>query len=130
MPTGVPSTIASRLITMLPKKALSMPPSSPGGGVICVNSARLIEPRPLLNVVHMIQTSQNRPKIVASTASTWATMFLARRARRGPQCLRTCCLRTGSSVALPLGELAQHQSRDAQHHEGHQEQHEAQCDER
>src|SRR5678816_4956409 len=106
----------SRLITTLPKNALSMPPVSPGGGVICVNSARLSEPRPLLKVVHRIHASQNRPKIVARIASACATRFLTRRAPYSEALM---------SVALALVELAQHQACDRQYHEGHQEQHEA-----
>ena len=56
----------------LPAKALSKPPSEPGGGVIWVKSPHFIAGRPLLTVVQRIHANQKRPKRVASVASTLA----------------------------------------------------------
>ncbi len=39
MPIGVPIAIASTVIIKLPMMGLTKPPSAPGGGVICVNTA-------------------------------------------------------------------------------------------
>src|SRR3546814_10952639 len=78
-PIGAPMRMPSRLMIALPTKALSRPPSSPGGGVIWVNRSRLSEAIPLRRVVHMIQTSQNRPNTVARIDSHCAPAFLALR---------------------------------------------------
>jgi len=78
-PIGVPSAIASALITALPKKALSRPPRSSGGGVIMVNRSGPKLAMPLLTVTHRIQTSQNRPKTAAATANSMASRSLSLR---------------------------------------------------
>src|SRR5688572_30384755 len=123
-PIGAPNSTPSRLIRMLPNIALSRPPSSPGGGVILVKRSRSSAEMPLRSVVHTIHVSQNRPKIVAIVASTWATMFFTRRAPYRPEVV------PNMSVAFLAGELAEHQAGDRQHDEGDEEQHEAECDQR
>ena len=78
-PMGVPSRMASRLITTLPNRALARPPGSLGGGVIWVNRSRLRLPMPLVIVVHRIQTSHIRPNRAATMDSDRATPFLTLR---------------------------------------------------
>src|ERR1700722_19257304 len=115
--------IASSDMTALPKKALSNPPSEPGGGVISVNSAGFIAAMPLRRAVHRIQTSQNRPNIVAASASDNAITFVSlRRAYK-----RSIC---AMSVALPFRQTHQHPFRDGEHDEGDHEQQEPECDQR
>ena len=80
MPIGAPIRIASSDIIRLPKNALSRPPSEPGGGVICVNSARFIAATPLTNAVSRIQTSQNRPNTVAASDKRQCDRILDARA--------------------------------------------------
>ncbi|MDT4876439.1 hypothetical protein FQZ97_1118750 [compost metagenome] len=76
---GVPSRMASRLITTLPNRAFARPPGSFGGGVIWVNRSKLRLLMPLVIVVHRIQTSHIRPKIAAAMDSVSATPFLTLR---------------------------------------------------
>src|ERR1700733_11021960 len=102
-------------ITALPKKALSNPPSEPGGGVISVNRAGFMAAMPLTRAVHRIHTSQNKPNIVAANASDRATTFFSRRRayRRSISAM---------SVALPFRQPHQHPFRDGEHDEGDHEQ--------
>jgi hypothetical protein len=67
MPMGVPTNVASNTMTTEPKIALEIPPTSLGGGVICVNSATLRPPRPRRIVSHKIHTSQNTPNSMAAS---------------------------------------------------------------
>ena len=122
-PIGVPIRIAISDMIALPKNALSRPPSEPGGGVISVNSAGLIALMPLISAVHKIHTSQNRPKIVAATASVSATAFLMRRRVYSDSIV-------AMSVAFLAGQAHQHPLRDGEHDEGDDEQQEAECDQR
>ena len=59
MPMGVPTNVASNTMTTEPKIALEIPPTSLGGGVVCVNSATLRPPRPRRMVSRYIHSSQN-----------------------------------------------------------------------
>src|ERR1700742_3959727 len=122
-PIGVPIRIAISDMIALPKKALSRPPSEPGGGVISVNNAGLIALMPLISAVHKIQTSQNNPKIVAATASVSAIAFLMRRRVYNASIV-------AMSVALLPGQAHQHPFRDGEHDEGDDEQQEAERDQR
>jgi hypothetical protein len=65
---GVPTKVASSTIMNDPKIAFAKPPpSSLGGGVICVNKLRLKPPKPSRKVSHNIQSSQNTPNAIASS---------------------------------------------------------------
>ena len=79
MPIGVPIRVASVAIITLPTMALSRPPVLPGGGVIWVNMAMPMPPRPFWNRVNRIQTSQNRPKAMASTETVRLKALMMRR---------------------------------------------------
>src|SRR5258706_8011507 len=100
-------------MTALPKKALSRPPSEPGGGVIWVKSEGLIAARPFISVVHRIHASQNKPKPVAASDRTSATAFLIWRRRY------RCSAITLISVPLFPVQPHQHPLRDREHDEGH-----------
>src|SRR5689334_16014486 len=72
--------VATPTITRLPAIAFSRPPSLPGGGVICVNTLKLIAPTPFTSSVPRIHTSTPRPIAIASTdiASPTRLMTLRR----------------------------------------------------
>src|SRR5450432_1696652 len=97
---------------MLPKKALSRPPSAPGGGVICVKMDHFIADTPLMKAVHRIHASQNKPNTVAARDSNSAIAFLMRRRRY------RFSIVTAMSIARAPGQLHQHVFGDCQHDEG------------
>ena len=81
-PIGAPIAVPNAQISTLPKIAFASPPdSSPGGGVISVNSERLIAAAPLPSVVHKIQPSQNKPKSAAAAESVSTTALITLRLR-------------------------------------------------
>ncbi len=74
-PMGVPIKVAKTTMTKEPQMALAKPPTSLGGGVICVNRARLMPPKPKRKVSIRIQINQNTPKAMAATAKIRATVL-------------------------------------------------------
>src|SRR4249920_3073481 len=77
MPIGVAISTANTQIIMLPAIALSRPPpSSPGGGVIWVNSIGLNAVTPLDRVVQQIQTRKARPISAAAPERSRAILLV------------------------------------------------------
>jgi hypothetical protein len=88
-PVGVPSKVAAPTIINDPKMALDRPPvSACGGGVISVNTARLMPLTPKRTVSANIQINQNRPKAIAASDSVNAMALIRLR--------RLCLARRGS----------------------------------
>ena len=81
-PIGVPMAMARALITALPKKALSRPPASFGGGVIWVKRSRFRADMPRLTVVQTIQVRNTSPNRVARDDNTIAKALVPRRRSR------------------------------------------------
>ncbi|MNZ92595.1 hypothetical protein D3C78_1116230 [compost metagenome] len=79
MPIGVPSRVPKKVIFSEPAMALIRPPSEPGGGVILVNTSRLMPARPLTSRVYRIHASQNRPNPIASSEAVMLKPLTKRR---------------------------------------------------
>ena len=79
MPVGVPTNVATTVITTLPKIAFSRPPLLPGGGVIWVNSVGLIAEKPSYSNVHRTKTSHTKPNAVAAVDNVMTSALVNRR---------------------------------------------------
>src|SRR5690348_12631716 len=107
------------VITRLPTIGLSSPPSDPGGGVICVNTASEIPPIPFHNSTPKITTSHARPNAVAASDRAIATVLRRRRVSN-----------SAISGSRPRIEPHQHQACRCQHDERDEEQDQAESDQR
>src|SRR5690606_30757834 len=127
MPSGAPMRMASPHMTALPYSALARPPSCIGGGVFCVNRARLMPPSPLLIVVHRSQARKNRPSSAAAQDRTMSMRLTILRFQYRYSATLALLSTMGvlTSDSLPTRQAHQHQARDGEHAEGDQEEHEA-----
>src|SRR3569833_389539 len=119
MPSGVPMATAIVVMMRLPMIGLSRPPAEPGGGVICVNTARDRPLKPSHKSTARISASQARPKIVAANARLLARTLRRRRASY-----------SAMSGPHPRIEPHQHQPGEGEHDEGDDEQDKAEGDQR
>ena len=81
MPSGAPIATPRNVIMIEPTMAFASPPVfDPGGGVICVNTDRLMPPNPSQNSVKRMSPRKVMPKTAAALHS--ARMMRLRRLRR------------------------------------------------
>src|SRR3954469_15587434 len=124
MPSGIPARTASAVMIRLPTMALRRPPVAPGGGVISVNTCGESAPTPSQSRAPRMSPSQPRPSAAAATDSPMATALRRRRAA-----YKTMPSLPPSAFRLPR-DAHQQKPRDRQHHEGDEEQHEAERNQR